>query len=62
MDGPFQAALDQLPTQGVYKHSLVTYKYLNGVLVRTVTTRRYTNEGDYTDTFESEPIGRGSSV
>lgn len=61
-DGPFQSALDQLPTQGVYQHSLVTYKYVSSQLVKVTNTRRYTSDGDYTDTYTSEPIGRGSSV
>ena len=61
-DGPFQSALDKLPTQGVYQHSLVTYKYVSSQLVKVTNTRRYTTDGDYTDTYTSEPIGRGSSV
>ena len=61
-EGPFQSALDQLPTQGVYQHSLVTYKYVSSQLVKVTNTRRYTTDGDYTDTYTSEPIGRGSSV
>ena len=62
MEGPFKTALDQLPSQGVYQHSLVTYKYVSSQLVKVTNTRRYTADGDYTDTYTSEPIGRGSSV
>ena len=62
MEGPFKEALDNLPSQGVFQHSLVTYRYHNGDLVKETHTRTYTTEGDYTDSFTSQPIGRGSSV
>ena len=61
-DGPFKFALDQLPSRGVYQHSLVTYKYVSNKLVKVTNTRRYSTNGDYVDTYNSEPIGEGSSV
>ena len=61
-DGPFKEALDRLPSQGVYQHSLVTYRYKSSQLVKETTTRRYDVDGDYVDSYTSEPIGRGSSV
>ena len=61
-DGPFKEALDKLPTQGVYQHSLVTYKYVSGQLTKTTDTRTYSTDGDYVDTYSSQPIGKGSSV
>ena len=61
-DGPFRTALDQLPSQGVYQHSLVTYKYVNDQLIKVTNTRTYSADGDYIDTHASEPIGKGSSV
>ena len=61
-EGPFKDALDKLPSQGVFQHSLVTYRYHSGQLVKETNTRTYTQDGDYTDSFYSQPIGRGSSV
>lgn len=61
-EGPFKEALDDLPSQGVFQHSLVTYRYHSGQLIKETHTRTYTQNGDYTDSFTSEPIGKGSSV
>jgi len=62
MEGPFKEALDNLPSQGVFQHSLVTYRYNSGQLVKEVVTRTYSQNGDYTDSSYSQPIGKGSSV
>jgi hypothetical protein len=61
-DGPFKSALDHLPSQGVYQHSLVTYKYVSNQLIKVTNTRTYSTDGDYVDTYSSEPIKKGSSV
>ena len=61
-EGPFKSALDHLSTQGVVSHSLVTYVYKSSILTKQTMTRKYTRDGDYTDSFTSEPIGRGSAV
>jgi hypothetical protein len=61
-EGPFKDALDMLPSQGVFQHSLVTYRYRSGVLTKETNTRTYSQNGDYTDSFTSQPIGKGSSV
>ena len=61
-EGPFKDALDHLPSQGVFQHSLVSYRYNSGQLIKETHTRSYTQSGDYTDSFTSEPIGKGSSV
>lgn len=61
-DGPFKSALDHLPSQGVYQHSLITYRYVSSKLYKITNTRRYNVDGDYVDTYSSEPIGEGSSV
>ena len=61
-EGPFKNALDHLSTQGVFSHSLVTYVYKSSILTKQTMTRKYTRDGDYTDSFTSEPIGRGSAV
>ena len=61
-EGPFKSALDDLNTQGVVSNSLVTYVYKSSILTKQTMTRKYSHNGDYTDSFVSEPIGRGSSV
>lgn len=62
MEGPLKSAFDNLQTQGVVSHSLVTYRYFGGKLMKTTVTRKYQHDGDYTDSTVVEPIGRGSSV
>ena len=62
MEGPFKQALDHLPSQGVFQHSLVSYRYKSGQLTKEIHSRTYTRDGDYNDSFTSEPIGKGSSV
>ena len=62
MDGPLKSAFDNLKTQGVVSHSLVTYRYLNGLLQKETVTRKYQTNGDYIDSSTSEPFGKGSSV
>jgi len=61
-EGPFKEALGSLPSQGVFQHSLVTYRYHSGQLIKETHSRTYKHNGDYTDSFTSEPIGKGSSV
>jgi len=60
--GPLKSAFDNLKTQGVVSHSLVTYRYLNGLLQKETVTRKYQTNGDYIDSTVVEPIGKGSSV
>ena len=62
MDGPLKSAFDNLKSQGVVSHSLVTYRYLNGQLQKEIVTRKYQTDGDYIDSSTVEPIGKGSSV
>ena len=62
MDGPLKSAFDNLQTQGVVSHALVTYRYLNGLLQKETVTRKYQTNGDYIDSTVVEPIGKGSSV
>lgn len=61
-EGPFKDALNQLPSQGVFQHSLTTYKYMSGKLVKETHDRVYQPDGDYIDSYASQPIGKGSSV
>ena len=62
MDGPLKSAFDNLKTQGVVSHALLTYRYLNGLLQKETVTRKYQTNGDYIDSTVVEPIGKGSSV
>ena len=62
MDGPLKSTMDNLKTQGVVSHTLVTYRYLNGLLQKETVTRKYQTNGDYIDSTVVEPIGKGSSV
>lgn len=61
-EGPFKDALNQLPSEGVFQHSLTTYRYKNGMLVKEIHERVYQTSGDYVDSYTSLPIGKGSSI
>ena len=61
-EGPFKEALGSLPSQGVFQHSLVTYRYHSGQLIKETIVRTYSSNGDYTDGIKSEQIGKGSAV
>lgn len=61
-EGPFKEALDKLPSQGVFQHSLITYRYHSGQLIKETMVRTYSSNGDYNDSLTSEPIGKGSAV
>jgi hypothetical protein len=62
MDGPLKSAFDNLKSEGVVSHALVTYRYVNGQLQKETVTRKYQENGDYIDSSTVEPIGKGSSV
>jgi len=62
MDGPLKSAFDNLKTQGVVSHSLVTYRYVNGMLRKETVTRKYSENGDYLDSNSTEPLATASSV
>jgi hypothetical protein len=62
MDGPLKSTFDNLKTQGVVSHALVTYRYHNGQLQKETVTRKYQQDGDYIDSSVVEPMGKGSSV
>lgn len=61
-EGPFKDALNKLPSQGVFQHSLTTYRYKDGLLVKETHNRTYQSSGDYVDSYNSIPLGKGSSV
>ena len=62
MDGPLKSAFDNLKSEGVVSHALITYRYKSGQLQKETVTRKYQTNGDYIDSSTSEPFGKGSSV
>lgn len=62
MDGPLKSAFDNLKSEGVVSHALITYRYISGQLQKETVTRKYQTNGDYIDSSVVEPIGKGSSV
>ena len=62
MDGPLKSAFDNLKTQGVVSHTLVTTRYVNSKLREETITRNYYANGDYIDHSITKPIGKGSTV
>jgi hypothetical protein len=52
--GPFYAAF-QGDNTGVIKQELVTYRIRDGVLVKEIVQRHYSNS-DYTDNFSVTPL------
>lgn len=61
-DGPLKDAFDNLESQGVVSHSLVTYRYVDGILRKETVTRKYQENGDYIDSSTTEPLVGASSV
>ena len=54
-DGPLKQAFDLLDSDGVLSRELKTYKKRNGMLIKEVVTRTYT-DGDYIDGTVIIPI------
>ena len=54
-DGPLKAAFDLLDSDGVLSRELTTYRKRNGMLIKEVVTRTYTNH-DYVDGTVTIPI------
>ena len=54
-DGPLKAAFDLLDSDGVLSRELTTYRKRNGMLIKEVVTRTYTNR-DYIDGTVTIPI------
>jgi len=61
-EGPLKSAFDNLESQGVIKHTLETYRYVDGILRKETVTRKYQQNGDYIDSSTSEPLVGASSV
>lgn len=62
MEGPLKSAFDNLKSEGVVSHALITYRYVDGILRKETVTRKYQMNGDYIDSFTTEPFGQASSV
>ena len=54
-DGPLKQAFDLLDTDGVLSRELITYRIRNGMVVKQVSGRRY-SDNDYTDYNKTEPL------
>ena len=54
-DGPLKAAFDLLDSDNVLSRELTTYRKRNGMLVKEVVTRTYTDR-DYIDGIVTIPI------
>ena len=54
-DGPLKAAFDLLDSDGVLSRELTTYRKRNGMLVKEVVTRTYT-DNNYIDGTSIIPI------
>jgi hypothetical protein len=54
-DGPLKRAFDLLDSDGVLSRELITMRIKNGMLVKEVITRKYSNN-DYTDGTSITPI------
>lgn len=55
VDGPLKQAFDLLDSDGVLSRELTTYRKRNGMLVKEVVTRTYTDR-DYIDGISINPI------
>jgi hypothetical protein len=53
-DGPFQQAFDA-DTHGVVRREIVTYRYVDGVMIMETATRTYSG-GDYNDSRSTIPL------
>mgnify|MGYP001224462767 FL=1 len=54
-DGPLKRAFDLLDSDGVLSRELTTMRIKDGMLVKEVVTRKYSNH-DYTDGIQITPI------
>ena len=54
-DGPFKAAFEA-DTNGVIRREIVTYRIVNGIMVKEEASRDYYKSGDYHDAQNSKPL------
>ena len=54
-DGPFKAAFEA-DTNGVIRREIVTYRVVNGIMVKEEASRDYYKSGDYHDAQNSKPL------
>jgi hypothetical protein len=54
-EGPFKSVFEA-DTAGVLRREIVTYRLLNGVMIRETTVRDYYKNGDYHDSQTTLPL------
>jgi hypothetical protein len=54
-EGPFKAAFDS-DTDDVIRREIITYRMLDGIMVKEEASRDYYMSGDYHDTINSKPL------
>ena len=54
-EGPLKLALES-STEGVLQQTLTTYRKRDGMLVVEKVTRKHNSNGDYIDSFASNPL------
>lgn len=54
-DGPFKAAFDAA-SEGVVRREIVTYKMINGMMIKEIACRDYYQSGDYHDSISTQPL------
>ena len=45
-----------LPREGLVRQELISYEKENGVFIKRTTIRTYKEDGDYQDSYFSEPL------
>ena len=54
-EGPLKQHIDK-DTDGVVKAVFITYRKKNGMFVKEISTRQFTSNGDYNDSYIDEPL------
>ena len=54
-EGPFKSAFES-DTAGVIRREIITYRLLNGVMIKETTVRDYYKNGDYHDSQTTLPL------
>ncbi len=54
-DGPFKNAFNS-DTEGVIRRESITYRMINGMMIKEEASRDYYKSGDYHDTQNNKPL------
>ena len=54
-EGPLKQHIDK-DTDGVVKAVFITYRKKNGMFEKEISTRQFTSNGDYNDSYIDEPL------